>query len=174
VHVEAFEDDDPEDRPPSLATALRVGNVHHDVGGGDREATLRAVVACLPLPETFDRELLVEVLVAREAGSATSVGSGIAIPNVRDPIVAPGAKPLVAVCYLATPVPFDAPDGQPIRTMIVAVMPTVRAHLRMVARLARALVDASFKGLLEKRAELDELIGEAERIEATPPPEHVE
>ncbi|HTR54844.1 MAG TPA: PTS sugar transporter subunit IIA [Kofleriaceae bacterium] len=168
VHVEAFEDDDPADRPPSLAAALRQGRVLDGVAGADREAVLRAIVGELPLPDTFDRELLIEVMLAREASAVTPIGDGIAIPQVRNPIVAARAQPEITVCYLATPIAFGGADGT-IRTIIVAVVPTVRTHLRMLARLARALADETFRAALDRRAARDELVGVAERIEAAPP-----
>src|SRR5260221_13993248 len=55
VHVEAFEDDDPADRPPSLAAAIGIGGVHANVPSSDRESVGHAVVERLPLPPTFDR-----------------------------------------------------------------------------------------------------------------------
>jgi PTS system nitrogen regulatory IIA component len=168
VHVEAFEEDDPDDRDraPSLAAALRVGGVHRDVEGSDRESVLRAVVARLPIPPSLDRELLVDVLLARATTGTTAIGEGIAIPHVRNPFVAPGAAATVGVCYLATPVPLDAPDGLPVQTLFMVVTPTVRTHLQMLARLARALTDAGFRAALHRGAALDELAAEAARIEA--------
>ena len=46
--------------------------------------------------------------------------------------------------------------------------PTVRTHLRMLARLARALADEGFRSAIARRARLDELVREAERLEAAP------
>src|SRR4029453_13594981 len=73
VSLEAFEaHDDPDDRPTSLAAALRVGGVRANGAASDREGVLRAVVEHTPLPAGVDRELLLEVLIAREASSATA------------------------------------------------------------------------------------------------------
>jgi PTS system nitrogen regulatory IIA component len=166
VHVEAFEDDDPEDRPPSLAAALRAGSVHLDVAGDGREAVLRAVVERLVLPESFDRELLIEVMLARESSGVTPIGDGIAIPQVRNPIVAPGTRATATVCYLSSPMPLGTPEL--IRTLILSVVPTVRTHLRLLARIARALADADLRAAIGRRAGLEELSREAERIESTP------
>jgi nitrogen PTS system EIIA component len=170
VHVEAFEEDDPDDRAPSLADALQRGGVHRDVAGTDRESVLHAVVDRLPLPPALDREMLVEVLLAREATGSTAIGDGIAIPHVRNPVVAAGAGATVGVCYLASPVPFEAPDGRPVQTLFMAVTPTVRAHLQILARLARALHDPGFRAAVDRRGSLDELFAEAARIEAEPSP----
>lgn len=167
VHVEAFEDDDPADRPPSLAEAVRKGSVREGISGADREGAWRAIVDALPLPHAFDRDLLFEVMLARDANAVTAIGDGIAIPQVRNPIVAPGSQPEVTVCYLAAPISFGS-EGT-VHTMIVLVVPTVRTHLRLLARMARAMADPMFRAALGRRAGRDELVREAERIEAIVP-----
>ena len=134
-----------------------------DVPSTDRETLLRAIVDRLALPETFDRELLVEVLRAREGRDANPVADGIAIPHTRHPIIAAGSPPAVTVAYFANAVELDA---RPVRAMIVIVSPTVRTHLRLLARLARALTDTDLRAALDRRAGRDELVREARRIEA--------
>jgi PTS system nitrogen regulatory IIA component len=170
VHVEAFEDDDPRDRPPSLAAALAAGGVLAAIPATDRETVVRAIVARLTLPATFDRELLVEVMLAREANSVIAIDS-IALPPARNPIIVAGTTPLVTVGYFANPVAFD---GRSLRTMIVFVSPTVRCHLRLLARLSRALADREFRAAIDAQADVEVLVREATRVEALPPPEPVE
>jgi PTS system nitrogen regulatory IIA component len=67
---------DPEDRAPSLARALRAGGVHAGIEAADREAALREVVERTPIPESIDRELILEVLLAREQASSSALGDG--------------------------------------------------------------------------------------------------
>jgi PTS system nitrogen regulatory IIA component len=166
ISLEAFDARlDPEDRAPSLAQALRRGGVHHDVAAADRDAALRAVVERTPMPPSIDGELLIEVMLAREHASSTAIGDGIAIPHVRQPVVAAGSPPTVSASYLARPVPFGAPDGKPVHTVFLIVSPTVRTHLQMLAHLARALQDPGFHAALERHAPTEELAGEAERLE---------
>jgi PTS system nitrogen regulatory IIA component len=168
VHVEAFAEDDPKEHPPSLGEALRVGRVHAEIESGSRDALVHALVARL-LPETADRELVSEVLLARSAAGFTAIGSGLAIPQVRNPIVVAGQAPLVAVCHLATPLALGgSADGLPVRTLFFAVSPTIRCHLQLLARLSRALVDVEFLAAAKSHAPLDEVIRHAARIEAEP------
>jgi PTS system nitrogen regulatory IIA component len=169
VHVEAFEDDDPDDRPPSLAAALEAGGVLAAIPSADRDTAVRAIVERLTLPDTFDRELLVEVMLARK--SALSVADSIAIPPARNPIIVAGTRPMVTVGYLANPVAFEA---RSVRAMILVVSPTVRCHLRMLARLSRALADPGFRTAIDDQAGVDKLVREATRVEALPPPELVQ
>ena len=167
ISLEAFDAGlDPEDRAPSLARALRAGGVHAGIEAADREAALREVVERTPIPESIDRELILEVLLAREQASSSALGDGIAIPHVRQPVVAPGAESTVSVSYLQAPVPFGAPDGKPVSTVFFIVSPTVRKHLQMLAHLARALQEPGFRTALDRRAALDELVELAARLEA--------
>jgi len=46
------------------------------------------------------------------------------------------------------------------------VSPTVRAHLRIFARLAHALQDPGFTQAIDRRAPLEVLVEEAARVEA--------
>lgn len=167
LSLDAFDEDDEEaESAPMLAQALQLGGVHSDAQGCDSASVLRAVVDRTPLPPSADRELVTEVLIAREAAGTTAIGNGLAVPHVRHPIVAPGAPASVGVHYLRTPVSFGAPDGKPVRTVFMIVSPTVRAHLRLFARLAHALQDTGFAHAIERRAPLEELVAEAERVEA--------
>ena len=171
VSLEAFDADlDADDRAPSLAEALRVGGAHREVPAADRDTALRAVLERTPLPTTIDREFVLDVLLARESTGSTAIGDGIAIPHVRQPVVAPGARVTVSVSYLKTAVPFGAPDGKPVETVFLIVSPTVRAHLQMLAHVARALLAPGFRGAIERRASTEELAQEAARLEAQPPP----
>jgi PTS system nitrogen regulatory IIA component len=169
VSLEAFDANlDAEDRAPSLAQAIRAGGAHGDVAAADREAALRAVVDLTPMPPTIDPEFVVDVLLARERTSSTAIGDGIALPHVRQPVVAPGVTATVSVSYLRMPVDFGAPDGIPVATVFLIVSPTVRAHLQVLAHVARALLDPGFRGALARRAPTEELATEAARIEAAP------
>lgn len=171
ISLEAFDANlDPEDRTPSLMQALRVGGVHHDVPATDRDSALCALVERTPMPASLDREFLVEVLIARENTVSTAVGDGIAIPHVRQPVIAPGTPTAVSVAYLRRPVVFGAPDEKPVHTLFLIVSPTIRAHLQMLAHVARAILDPGFRAALDRRASTEDLAAEAGRLEEARPP----
>lgn len=152
--------------PPSLADAVRAGGIHYGVRGADKPAILRAVVDLLRLPPKLDRDLLYNVLLAREALGSTGFGGGVAIPHPRNPIVLHVAEPMVAICFLAQPVDFQALDGQPVHTLCALVSPSVRAHLHLLAVLAAALRDPEIKPKLEARAPASEILAGIERVES--------
>jgi PTS system nitrogen regulatory IIA component len=151
---------------PTLAHALRAGGVHRDLSGEGKAEILRAVVDRLALPSQVDKEQLHRVLLAREALGSTALGDGIAIPHPRNPIVLRIPRPLVAICYLDSPVDFEAADGKPVHTLVTLVTPSTRAHLHLLARVAAALRDRGVHDALVRRAPLEALLPEIERVEA--------
>ena len=174
VSLEAFSAGiDAEERAPSLAQALKVGGVHRDVAATDRESALRAAIRHTPLPSNIDPEFVIEVLLARETSGSMAIGNGIAMPHVRHPIVAAGAPARVSVSYLSKAVPFRAVDDKPVTTLILIVSPTIRRHMQLLVRLARALQDPEFSATLARRGALAELVAVATRLESVgsvPPP----
>lgn len=137
---------------PALSEALRAGGVHHDVPSPDLETALRHIVGQLRVADAADREMLLEILLAREAIGVTPVGDGIAIPHVRTPIILDSAGAVVSLSFLTDPVDLKSPDGQPVDTFFFLICPTVHVHLAMLARLAHALRDAAFRAAVRARA----------------------
>jgi PTS system nitrogen regulatory IIA component len=148
---------DRESDPPGLAAALERGGIHRNVPGVTRDQVLRAVVDLPGIPATVDRDLLYELLVTREALSSTGLGSGIAVPHPRTPLVLQLSEPVVMVCFLANPVDFGAVDRQPVRVLILLLSTTVQSHLRMLSRIAHALHDAELRRHVDAAA-ADEVI----------------
>lgn len=162
---EAFRDAG--DREARLSDALRAGGVFHHVPGNDREAVLRAVVERIPLGDPDDRALVAEILLAREHLGSSAVGDGIAIPHVRHPLVFQGGRPVVTLSFLATPLPFGAPDGQPVFALFTMLSPTIHTHLQLLARLATALHDPRFKAAVVGRAPAEAVLREVDRVESS-------
>jgi PTS system nitrogen regulatory IIA component len=137
---------------PSLRAAMERGGIFYEIPGERREEVLDAVTRLPGIPAKVDPRLLYQILVAREALASTGVGSGIAIPHPRDPVILHADEPLVLLCFLKQAVDFHALDGQPVRVLFVLLSPSVRKHLQMFARLAFALHDETLKELLRKAA----------------------
>jgi nitrogen PTS system EIIA component len=148
-----------------FASALRAGGVHHDVEAQDRESVLRAIVERMPLANQVDRDLLFDVLLAREALGSTGVGDGIAIPHVRSPVVLPANQPAITLCFLARPIEFQAIDDRPVHTFFSLVTLTIRSHLHLLSRLSFALQDRRFKQAILDRATAEVILAEAGRVE---------
>lgn len=150
---------------PVLSEALAAGGIFHGVGGANREAVLRAVVETLPFPGEVDRELLLDVLLAREALGSTGVGDGIAIPHVRNPVIVHVSQAMIGLCFLSQPIEFGALDGKPVHALFTLISPTVRIHLHLLSRLAFALRDDGFKSAVARQAPQEEIMKAARLAE---------
>ena len=159
-------------RLPSLSDALAEGGVAYRVAGSDQPSVLKAVVGLLRLPDEMDREFLCQILLARESIGSTGVGDGIAIPHVRNPVVLHVSKPTVTLCFLDTPIDFQAVDGKPVDTLFTLITPTVKIHLHLLSRLGFVLRNKEVKAALKRRAPQDELMRLIAAVEASaqPPP----
>jgi nitrogen PTS system EIIA component len=139
----------------ALAGALRAGGLLADAPGATLPEVLSAAVERL-LPESPEagRELVLAMLLAREATGVTAIGGGVLVPHVRAPLIL-GDAPRILLVYPATPLSetvVPTPDHQPIQAIFVLASPTVRAHLTLLALLAAALRDADFRQAVISRA----------------------
>jgi PTS system nitrogen regulatory IIA component len=90
------------------------------------------------------RSTIYDALFAREKMGSTGLGLGIAIPHGR----IKGLKQARGAFFrLATPVPFDAPDGQDVDLVFVLLVPEAASehHLQLLSELAQMFSDSSFR-----------------------------
>ena len=167
VSPELFASDGSEEASPDLLAALESGGITRNLPGRTREEALAAITSLPGIPAKLDRGLLLQLLLARESLASTSIGEGIAIPHPRDPVVVHVARPIVLLCFLRQPVDFGAADGQPVRIVFLLLSPSVRDHLRLLARLAAALHDETFKRLLQEAAPSEEIVRRLAAIEGS-------
>lgn len=139
-----------DDRPlPTLSQALIAGGIHFHVTGNTMESVLTNVVKLLELPPEVDPDFILQILLARETMGTVTVGDGIAIPHVRNPILVQLPIPKISLCYLENPIDFDAIDGIPVKILFTIISPTIRMHLHLLSRLAYCLSDPRLKTILE-------------------------
>ena len=88
-----------------------------------------------------------ESLFAREKPGSTGLGYGVAIPHGR-------IKGLRETCCVfirtASGVPFDAPDGAPVRLVFSMLVPeqATEQHLQILSELAQMFSDPAFRDAL--------------------------
>lgn len=90
------------------------------------------------------RSTVYDALFAREKMGSTGLGLGIAIPHGR----IKGLKEARGAFFrLATPVQFDAPDGQPVNLVFVLLVPEAASehHLQLLSELAQMFSDKAFR-----------------------------
>ena len=89
------------------------------------------------------RSLVFDSLFAREKLGSTGLGQGIAIPHGR----IKGLRDAVgAMIRMHEPIPFDAPDGQPVILIFVLLVPerATDLHLQILSELAQCSVTDHF------------------------------
>jgi PTS system nitrogen regulatory IIA component len=95
------------------------------------------------------RSQVFDSLFAREKLGSTGLGQGIAIPHGR----IKGLKEAVgAMIRMREPIPFDAPDGQPVNLIFVLLVPerATDLHLQILSELAQMFSDQAFREKLVK------------------------
>lgn len=103
-----------------------------------------------------DAAELAEHALAREAKTATGVPGGIAIPHCRSAAV---TAPTLAMARLADPVDFGAKDGPADLVFFIAAPEGAdKDHLKLLSRLARALVKKSFTAALREAQSNQEIV----------------
>jgi len=96
----------------------------------------------LPRKKVFDS------LIAREKLGSTGLGQGIAIPHGR----IKGLRAATgAFIQLKTPIPFDAPDSQPVGLLFVLLVPeqATDLHLQILGELAQMFSDRRLREQLQ-------------------------
>jgi PTS system nitrogen regulatory IIA component len=88
-------------------------------------------------------DAVLDHLIAREKLGSTGLGMGIAIPHCR---VSDCAEPLGTLLSLEEPIPFDAPDDQPVDLLFVLLVPETaqQQHLDILATVARLFSQPDF------------------------------
>jgi len=98
------------------------------------------------------RSVIFDSLFAREKLGSTGLGQGVAIPHGR----IKGLKNAVgAFLRLATPVPFESPDGRPVDLLFVLLVPeqATEQHLQILSELAQHFSDRGFREKLHAAAD---------------------
>ena len=159
------EPDGTSDEMPTIEEALQTGGIYYRIEGSDKESVLRMVVEHMRLPDEVDRKFLLQVLLAREELGSTSIGDGIAIPHVRNPVVLHVPRPSMTLCFLETPIEFGAIDGKPVHALFTLVSPTIRGHLHLLSRLSFTLRNDRFVEIIRRQAIREDILNEVHRIE---------
>ena len=90
------------------------------------------------------RSIVFDSLFARERLGSTGLGQGVAIPHGR---IKGLKEALGAFIRPAQPVPFDAPDGNPVNLVFVLLVPekATEKHLQILSELAQMFSDKTLR-----------------------------
>lgn len=106
------------------------------------------------------RSQVFDSLFAREKLGSTGLGQGVAIPHGRIKGLREAA---VALVRMKEPIPFDAPDGNPVSLICILLVPekATDQHLQILSELAQMFSDKIFRESLlasKDAAEMHHLI----------------
>lgn len=98
-----------------------------------------------------------EALFNREKLGSTGLGHGFALPHGRLKGV---REPLAAFCRLRSEIPFEAPDGQPVRLVLALLVPehANEQHLRLLGEIAERFSDESLRQAMLAAADVDQVL----------------
>lgn len=94
------------------------------------------------LPESPHQ--LIEAVKEREQSMSTAIGHGIAVPHAR---IAKGDRIYGVLALLDPPQDFEAPDGEPVRLVVMIATPEELAdkHLEVIAAVTRMMRDRNIR-----------------------------
>jgi nitrogen PTS system EIIA component len=127
-----------------ISRLLPASNVLLDLPASSKKRAFEQAGLLFENNQGVARAKVFDSLFARERLGSTGLGQGVAIPHGR----IKGLKEAVgAFVRVAEPIPFDAPDGQPVSVMIFLLVPeqASQAHLDLLSELAQMLSDKAFR-----------------------------
>src|SRR5262245_54009823 len=115
--------------------------LHLDVA--DKLALFDAIGRHLEQQHALPYKWIVPSLSRREQDGCTGIGKGVAIPHARiDGLL----RTLAVYVRLASPIPFDAPDGNPVLDVLVLLVPNPAnlLHLKILSEISQLFSDQRF------------------------------
>lgn len=134
-----------------LSRILPAGNVVLDMQATSKKRAFEQAGLLFENYHGLARTIVFDSLFARERLGSTALGQGVAVPHGR---VKGLEEPLAAFIRLAQPVPFDAPDGQPVTMLMCLLVPetATQQHLDILAELAQLMSNKALREALGTEA----------------------
>jgi fructose-specific PTS system IIA-like component len=134
-------------KPPLLEPELIVVNADATT---KEEAIKQAADQLFVLGRTDDSRAVEEAIWQRETAYSTGFGHGFAIPHCKSNCVRFNSLVLLKP---RRPIAWNSLDGQPVRVMILLAVRETNgstAHMKVLARLARRVMDTQFRAQIEQ------------------------
>jgi len=135
-----------------LSAILPVSQVLVDVDASSKKRVFEHAGLLFENQHAIARATVTDNLFARERLGSTGLGHGVAIPHGR----IKGLKnPLAAVVRLSQPIPFDAPDDEPVSLLIFLLVPeaATQRHLEILSEIAELLSNRDLRERLKTEQE---------------------
>jgi PTS system nitrogen regulatory IIA component len=152
---------------PGLIELIKRGGGFHTISGAGPQELLANLISGIYLPPSVDRKVLLNAVLEREALMSTAVGSGIALPHPRQPLITDSAEQFVTVAYTEQGLNWKALDGKPVHTVILIVSASAKMHLHTLSWINFFCRQESFRAQLENRASSGDILKIIEETERT-------
>lgn len=132
---------------PNLAKILAANNVVLELEVSSKKRAFEQAGLIFENNCGIARSVVSDNLFARERLGSTGLGHGVAVPHGR----IKGLKaPLAAFVRLKDAIPFESPDGQPVKLLIFLLIPdhVTQQHLEILSEVAEMFSDEMFRSQL--------------------------
>lgn len=130
-----------------ISKILPVSNIIADLDVSSKKRAFEQAGLLFENHNGIARAIVFDALFDREKHGSTGLGQGVAIPHGR----IKGLKEAIGALFrLANPVPFDAPDGLPVGTLFILLVPeaATERHLQLLSELAQMFSSKTFRDQL--------------------------
>jgi len=130
-----------------ISKILAPDNILMDSESTSKKRVFERVGMLFESHEQIAHSQVFDSLFAREKLGSTGLGQGVAIPHGRIPKLHDATAAFVRTAH---PIPFDAPDGQPVNLIFVLLVPDLATdlHLQILGELAQMFSDTQFRNRL--------------------------
>lgn len=139
-----------------IAKLLSVSNILLDLDASSKKRAFEQAALMFENNHGIARSVVFDSLLARERLGSTGLGLGIAIPHGR----IKGLKEAVGgFIRLASPIPFDSPDGKAVTLLFVLLVPEAATehHLQLLSELAQLFSDRAFREKLATASDAEQV-----------------
>ncbi len=141
---------------PLLESILSETTMAVPLPAATRSSVLRELVSLAERSwQVYDGNGILQAVRQREEISSTALPSGVAFPHPRRPLPNALGDSVLVYGRTATGIPFGAPDGSLTDTFFLVLCRDYGTHLRVLARLARMLLQNP--GLIEALRQADSI-----------------
>jgi nitrogen PTS system EIIA component len=130
-----------------IAKLLPARNVLLDVEVTSKKRVFEQAALLFENEHGIERGKVFDSLFARERLGSTGLGQAVAIPHGR---IKGLRDAMAAVVRVGEPIPFDAPDSQPVKLLVFLLVPenATEEHLQILSELAELLSDSGIRDTL--------------------------
>lgn len=127
-----------------LSRILPQENIVLDLPVQDKQDLFHQLGQLFGQSNNIDADAATTAIAEREAAGSTGLGCGVAVPHGR---ITSLISASAAFIRLAEPIPFDSPDGKPVRLVIALLMPQNEddLHLGLLSEVASRFSDSDFR-----------------------------